>query len=330
VVVDGDVRAGCGLSSSAALECATATALADLHGAGLDRPTLAGLARRAENEVVGVPSGAMDQMVSMLGRAGHAVVPGAPFPQPFFDPLHTVALGFEVLAEVEVCAGCSGRHWRWRPHPHLHDFIAIAQEFHLPPLEGLLWRFDSEDVGRRTVRVFANALPHHTSRVFIDAAAFEHLVEHLREAFRISSFHAKCAACCAVRSRSRFSCLNRNFDLLAPTGAKHSELDWLAGFLGGDRFAQALLRHGRFTALLTGDAEAPVEELLLARGLLRPVDVLKVAHHGSSSSTTPSFLAATDPAVAVISSGSDNAYGHPSPQTLTRLGDPPGIALYRT
>jgi galactokinase len=73
LVVDGDVPAGSGLSSSAALECAAATALADLHGAGLDRATLAGLARRAENEVVGVPSGVMDQMVSMLGRAGHAL-----------------------------------------------------------------------------------------------------------------------------------------------------------------------------------------------------------------------------------------------------------------
>ncbi|HET9005969.1 MAG TPA: galactokinase family protein, partial [Actinomycetes bacterium] len=66
LVVDGDVPAGSGLSSSAALECATATALADLGGAGLDRAALAGLARRAENEVVGVPSGVMDQMVSML------------------------------------------------------------------------------------------------------------------------------------------------------------------------------------------------------------------------------------------------------------------------
>jgi galactokinase len=71
--VDGDVPAGAGLSSSAALECATATALADLFGAGLDRVALAGVARRAENEVVGVPSGVMDQMVSMLGRAGHAL-----------------------------------------------------------------------------------------------------------------------------------------------------------------------------------------------------------------------------------------------------------------
>jgi galactokinase len=73
LVVDGDVPAGAGLSSSAALECATATALADLHGADLDGKALAALARRAENEVVGVPSGAMDQMVSMLGRAGHAL-----------------------------------------------------------------------------------------------------------------------------------------------------------------------------------------------------------------------------------------------------------------
>jgi galactokinase len=73
LVVDGDVPAGAGLSSSAALECATATALADLHGARMDARELATLARRAENEVVGVPSGAMDQMVSMLGRAGHAL-----------------------------------------------------------------------------------------------------------------------------------------------------------------------------------------------------------------------------------------------------------------
>ena len=73
LVVDGDMPAGAGLSSSAALECATATALADLSGARLDRAALAAVARRAENEVVGVPSGVMDQMVSMLGRAGHAL-----------------------------------------------------------------------------------------------------------------------------------------------------------------------------------------------------------------------------------------------------------------
>jgi competence protein ComEC len=92
----------------------------------------------------------------------------------------------------------------------------------------------------------------------------------------------------------------------------------------------ALLRHGGFTALLTGDAEAPVEALLLARGLLHPIDVLKVGHHGSSSSTTPAFLAALDPAVAVISLGAGNQHGHPSPRTLATLAGRPGIAVYRT
>jgi galactokinase len=74
LVVDADLPAGAGLSSSAALECAVALALADLHGAELDRPALAAAARRAENEVVGMPCGVMDQMIAMLGLAGHAML----------------------------------------------------------------------------------------------------------------------------------------------------------------------------------------------------------------------------------------------------------------
>ncbi len=77
LLVDGDVPAGAGLSSSAALECATALALTDLQRGAereeADRVELARLARRAEVEAVGVPCGVMDQMVSMLARAGHAL-----------------------------------------------------------------------------------------------------------------------------------------------------------------------------------------------------------------------------------------------------------------
>jgi galactokinase len=75
LVVDGDVPAGAGLSSSAALECATALALAEPSGAlgRLGPVELAALARRAEVEVVGMPCGVMDQMISMLGQAGHAL-----------------------------------------------------------------------------------------------------------------------------------------------------------------------------------------------------------------------------------------------------------------
>jgi galactokinase len=73
VVVDGDVPPGAGLSSSAALECAVAVAWNDLAGLGLSRDELAAAARRAENDVVGAPTGVMDQMASLHGRAGHLV-----------------------------------------------------------------------------------------------------------------------------------------------------------------------------------------------------------------------------------------------------------------
>jgi len=91
-----------------------------------------------------------------------------------------------------------------------------------------------------------------------------------------------------------------------------------------------LLRHGRFTALLTGDAEAPIEAALIARGSLGPIDLLKVGHHGSHSSTTPGLLDATRPSLAVISSGEGNEYGHPAPETLAALAAHPGIRVRRT
>jgi galactokinase len=73
VHVDSDVPTGAGLSSSAALEVATALALDGLYGLGLDAPRLAQLAQRAENAFVGVPCGIMDQMASACCTEGHAL-----------------------------------------------------------------------------------------------------------------------------------------------------------------------------------------------------------------------------------------------------------------
>ena len=73
IVIDGDVPRGSGLSSSAALECAVVTAVADLWGLSPSRRECAAIAQRAENEFVGVPTGAMDQVASMLGEEGHAI-----------------------------------------------------------------------------------------------------------------------------------------------------------------------------------------------------------------------------------------------------------------
>jgi galactokinase len=71
---DSDVPPGAGLSSSAALECATALALTGLAGIDVPRPELATITRRAENEFAGVPSGIMDQSASLRCRAGHALL----------------------------------------------------------------------------------------------------------------------------------------------------------------------------------------------------------------------------------------------------------------
>jgi galactokinase len=73
LVLDGAVTAGAGLASSAAVECASTLALADLFEAGLERKTLALTAHRAEVEIVGVPCGVMDQMAAMSCREDHAM-----------------------------------------------------------------------------------------------------------------------------------------------------------------------------------------------------------------------------------------------------------------
>src|SRR5215469_81402 len=74
VAIDADLERGAALSSSAALECATALALTVLHGLSVPRPRLAAIARRAENEFAGIPTGIMDQSASLLCRAGHALL----------------------------------------------------------------------------------------------------------------------------------------------------------------------------------------------------------------------------------------------------------------
>jgi competence protein ComEC len=72
------------------------------------------------------------------------------------------------------------------------------------------------------------------------------------------------------------------------------------------------------SVLLTGDAELDAQQAMVARGLARTVDVLKVPHHGSSFSE-PAFLDATRPRVALVEVGAGNDYGHPDAAVLAHL-----------
>ncbi len=80
------------------------------------------------------------------------------------------------------------------------------------------------------------------------------------------------------------------------------------------------MTYGNTTFLFAGDSNNDTEAEMIAAGLSLKADILKVGHHGSSTSTSAEFLAAVHPAVAVYSAGNGNSYGHPSPDTLARLG----------
>lgn len=106
----------------------------------------------------------------------------------------------------------------------------------------------------------------------------------------------------------------------------------LPAAIDGDNEASVVLRlnWGEADFLLTGDVGAAAEASLLASGQPLDADVLKVAHHGSGSSTARAFLEAVGPRFAVISVGLNNRFKHPDPGLLERLGAVPDLAVLRT
>ena len=87
--------------------------------------------------------------------------------------------------------------------------------------------------------------------------------------------------------------------------------------------------YGNTSFIITGDAEDWSEYMMIDAGINLNADVLRVAHHGSSTASTLEFLQAVKPAYAVISVGKDNGYGHPHQVVLERLQEV-GSAILRT
>lgn len=81
--------------------------------------------------------------------------------------------------------------------------------------------------------------------------------------------------------------------------------------------------------LFTGDAEVSTESIVLSENNNLNCDILKVGHHGSSTSTSSNFLTSVNPSVAIIPVGKNNSYGHPTPEVLSLL-DSYNIRTFRT
>ncbi len=108
-------------------------------------------------------------------------------------------------------------------------------------------------------------------------------------------------------------------DILSPVQEEYSEMN--------NYSAVVRIIYGESSFLFTGDAERIVESEILNSEI--DVDVLKVGHHGSNSSSSEAFIEATTPQIAVISCGQDNMYGHPDYEVLSLL-DENNVKVYRT
>lgn len=96
-----------------------------------------------------------------------------------------------------------------------------------------------------------------------------------------------------------------------------------------DNSVALILQYKHFRMLFTGDAGVAAERRFLNEGIDLHADVLKVGHHGSAYSSSPSFIAAVHPHYAIISVGRHNMFGHPAPSTIETLQHF-GTRVYRT
>lgn len=113
----------------------------------------------------------------------------------------------------------------------------------------------------------------------------------------------------AVSGKNIFSFDNLSADILSPEDKEYENLN--------NYSVVVRLIYGEKSFLFCGDIEKDVENEIFYKEIA--CDVLKVAHHGSSTSSTHTFLKKANPKAAVISCGEDNEYGHPHNEVLNRL-----------
>jgi galactokinase len=154
----GDVPLGSGLSSSAAIEAATALALDALFGLGMDRRELAVLCQRAENEFVGVQSGIMDQYASLLCEEGSALLVDCRSLQAQNVPLDLEKVNLTLLVcDTRVERGLADTGYNDRRAACERAARTLGVEQLRDAGEGDLWQLSGEDLKRARHIVTENA-----------------------------------------------------------------------------------------------------------------------------------------------------------------------------
>ena len=179
------------------------------------------------------------------------------------------------------------------------DYL-IATHPHSDHIGGMSDVVDSFEIGK----IFAPKVPN--KQVPTSKTYKEFLTSVQNKGLKISS---------AKAGTTLFEGVDYKAECFAPNSSEYDELN--------DYSVVVKLTYGVHSFLLTGDAEALSEGEMIKAGYDLESDVLKVGHHGSSTSSSKAFLAAVSPRYAVISCGTDNTYGHPHKETLDsfkRLG----------
>ncbi|MCF0149609.1 MAG: lamin tail domain-containing protein, partial [Clostridium sp.] len=123
------------------------------------------------------------------------------------------------------------------------------------------------------------------------------------------------------KTGDKYSIGGATFTILAPNSESYDSLN--------NYSVVVKLTYLNNSFLFTGDAETLSENEMINKGLDLKADVLKVGHHGSSTSTSQGFLDRVNPKYAVVSVGKDNSYGHPNKTVMDRLQSK-NINIYRT
>ncbi len=125
----------------------------------------------------------------------------------------------------------------------------------------------------------------------------------------------------APTSGESFKLGDATFEVLAPNSSSYDDANNYSIVIK--------LTYGETKFLFTGDAEKLSEQEILNKGYDLKCNVIKVPHHGSSSSLSEEFLEQVSPQIAVISVGKDNSYNHPNKTTMKNL-EKRNITVYRT